>query len=153
MQIDLRVATATDIDVMMPLVGMYHEFEGIALGPDTRADAIMPLLDRGDLGRIWLIVVDEDIVGYIAVCFGYSIEFAGRDAFVDEFFIRESYRGQGIGRMVLERIPVAVRELEVCALHLEVAKTNSRVQRLYAAAGFKPRSRYQLMTLHLNARS
>lgn len=151
MSAKIRPASPHDIDALTELVGAYHQFEGIELARDARAEAILPLLNRDDLGRIWLIEVDGAVAGYIALCFGYSIEFAGRDAFVDEFFIREPYRGRGIGRMVLDLVAAEARQLGVCALHLEVAKTNERAQRLYGAAGFELRSKYQLMSLDLKS--
>ena len=43
--------------------------------------AVAPLLAPDNpFGRIWLIRHDGRSIGYAAVCFGYSIEFAGRDA-------------------------------------------------------------------------
>jgi GNAT superfamily N-acetyltransferase len=41
-------------------------------------------------------------VGYIVLTFGYSLEYLGRDAFIDEFYLRESYRGRRWGRRTLE---------------------------------------------------
>jgi ribosomal protein S18 acetylase RimI-like enzyme len=149
MAAEIRRANPDDIDTLIDLVGAYHRFEGIALDPAASVGAITPLLERDDLGRIWLIVVDEVVAGYIALGFGYSIEFAGRDAFVDEFFIQELFRGRGIGRAVLDLVAAQARALGIGALHLEVARSNGRAQRLYAAAGFAPRSKYQIMTLKL----
>jgi len=151
MALELRLATDADINLLVPLITAYHQFEGIELEPGACAGAIMPLLEHQDLGRIWLVCLDGVVAGYIALCFGYSIEFAGRDAFVDEFFIQESYRGRGIGREVLSSVVAEARRLGIAALHLEVAKTNQRAARIYSAAGFNPRSKYQLMTLELNA--
>ena len=53
MRPELRLATPGDIGILVSLVGAYHEFEGIDLVPEARAGAIMPLLERDDLGRIW----------------------------------------------------------------------------------------------------
>ncbi len=149
MRPELRLATPGDIGILVSLVGAYHEFEGIDPVPEARAGAIMPLLERDDLGRIWLVLLDDVVVGYIALGFGYSIEFGGRDAFVDEFFLEESVRGRGIGRAVLRDVAAEAREFSIRALHLEVAKGNARAIRLYTAAGFEPRAKYRLMTLQL----
>ena len=111
--------------------------------------AVQPLLDDPALGRLWLIDVEGEAVGYIALCFGYSIEFAGRDAFVDEFFIDAAHRGRGLGRAVLERLVAAASAFNVRALHLEVARDNARAARLYGAAGFESRAKYHLMTRYL----
>jgi hypothetical protein len=39
------------------------------------------------IGRIWLMLADELCVSYLALYFGYAIEFAGHGAFIDELFI------------------------------------------------------------------
>jgi len=85
-------------------------------------------------------------VGYIALCFGYSIEFAGRDAFLDEFFVTEPHRGRGIGRRVLGLVIEEAGRLGVRCLHLEVARANHWAQRLYSSAGFESRDRFHLMS-------
>ena len=53
---------------------------------------------------------------------------------------------QGIGRQVLGAIQNKARELDINALHLEVARDNSPARKLYASAGFVARDRYLLMT-------
>jgi ribosomal protein S18 acetylase RimI-like enzyme len=101
------------------------------------------------LGKVWLIQPADVAVGYVAVCFGYSIEFQGRDAFVDEFFLIESARGQGIGRQALTFVRAAVADMGIVALHLEVARSNTRARRFYETLGFTARDRYHLMSCPL----
>ncbi|MFT4562357.1 MAG: ribosomal protein S18 acetylase RimI-like enzyme [Gammaproteobacteria bacterium] len=147
--IKIRPCEPSELNEVDALVAAYHRFEAIDLPPATRRQGVMELLENDHLGRIWLIEFDAEVVGYIAVCFGYSIEFAGRDAFIDEFFINEDHRGRGLGSSALELVATEMSRLNIAALHLEVARSNSRSARLYAAAGFEARSKYQLMTRKL----
>ncbi len=119
------------------------------MSDQARVAAITPLLGDNTFGRIWLISKSDRIVGYIALCFGYSIEFGGRDAFVDEFFIDETARGQGIGKEVLEAVKIEAQKLGVVALHLEVACTNTRAKKLYSSCGFDARENFNLMSCTL----
>ena len=98
------------------------------------------------MGRIWLICSESQPVGYIAICIGYSIEFAGRDAFIDEMFIVPEQRAKGIGKAALGLVKSEAASLGIRALHLEVARTNERAKRLYASAGFVARERFFLMS-------
>ena len=100
----IELAGCRDLDGLVPLVRAYHEFEHVVLSDAQRVAALKPLLTDASLGRIWLIRMRGCLVGYIAVCFGYSIEFIGKDAFVDEFFIEPGWRGRGIGSKVLTAI-------------------------------------------------
>ncbi len=143
----LDTATVADVETLLPLVRAYHEFEGISLGDDERRAAVTRLLGEPHLGTIWLIKADGAVAGYIVLCIGFSIEFGGHDAFVDEFFILPQYRGRGGGRIALGLLAGAARARDVRAVHLEVARDNARARALYRAAGFEAREKYVLMTL------
>lgn len=145
----LVLAQPADLPALEPFVRAYHEFEHIDSTPQTRRLALEPLLENAALGRIWLIEANGERVGYIALCFGYTLEFAGLDAFVDEFYIAPTHRGRGLGGLVLERVAGEAKRCSVRALHLEVARTNVAAARLYRACGFIARDRYHLMTREL----
>ena len=76
-------------------------------------------------------------VGYIVLCFGYSLEWLGRDAFVDEFYLREEYRGRGWGRATMAFVEEAARDAGVRALHLEVVRENVAALKIYSKMGFQ----------------
>jgi hypothetical protein len=40
-------------------------------------------------------------MGYVGLTLGYSLEFEGRDAFIDELYFQEPFHGQGIGAKAL----------------------------------------------------
>jgi GNAT superfamily N-acetyltransferase len=63
--------------------------------------ALEELLTSPDLGRIWLIVARGAAVGYVVLTLGFSLEYGGRDAFIDEFYVQPQSRGQGFGRAQL----------------------------------------------------
>lgn len=147
--VKLVLAQPSDRDKLEPFVRAYHEFEHIGSTQESRRRALEQLLANAALGRIWLIEAGGETVGYIALCFGYTIEFAGLDAFIDEFYIAAAQRGRGLGRLVLERVADEAKRCAVRALHLEVARTNGAAARLYSACGFSARDKYHLMTRDL----
>ena len=142
----LQLARPADIDKLEPLVAAYHAFEAIESTEEGRRAALAPLLDGTPHGVAYLIGPRVSPVGYIVISFGYSVDLGGIDGFVDEFFIRERVRGRGMGSEVLMSLLPALSAHGVKALHLEVARDNTRAQRLYQRAGFKPREDYHLMT-------
>ncbi len=149
MDIYLRVAEESDLDRVLTYVRAYHEFEGIAHSAVNATSAVQPLLGRSTLGRVWLICRGSQPIGHIAICFGYSIEFCGRDAVVDEMYILPEHRGKGFGKAVLALVKSEATLLGVKALHLEVARSNESAQNLYKSAGFAPRERYFVMSVPL----
>lgn len=149
MNLELQAANPGDLDRVLPLVAAYHAFEGIDSDAAQRASAVGRLLAEPALGGIWLVLADGAVAGYIALCRGFSIEFDGFDAFVDEFYLEPGFRGQGIGKFVLAAIRSEARQLQINALHLEVARDNVPARRLYSGAGFEARDKYLLMSAAL----
>ena len=142
----LRLATPEDLDRLMPLVAGFHAQSGIEQDEDTRRSALVPLLDGSPHGAIWMIGPRVAPVGYIAVAFGWSIEFGGLDAFLDEIYVREKVRGRGMGSEALAALVRALSEQGVGAMHLEVEADNDRARLLYERIGFRSRNHYHLMT-------
>ena len=95
-----------------------------------RAVALTALLRDASLGLAWLILDGDAAVGYIVLCFGYSLEWLGRDAFVDEFYLREEYRGRGWGRTTME----FVEEAATGGRHSRAASRSRRGKHLRIAA-------------------
>ena len=102
------------------------------------------LLRDPSLGRVWFIVSAGEDVGYIVMAFDYSLEYRGRNAWVDEFFVRRTHRGQGIGTQALDFFTRQAKELGITAVHLEVNHGNPAIE-LYRRRGFEDHHRY-LMT-------
>jgi diamine N-acetyltransferase len=107
----------------------------------TTAPVTERLLSNPELGRVWFIAVDGNNVGYIVMAFDYSLEYRGRNAWVDEFYIRPSHRGLGIGCQALEFFMLKAKELDVAVVHLEVNHGNPAIE-LYRRLGFEDHHRY-----------
>jgi diamine N-acetyltransferase len=145
MEPSFHPATAADIEGLVELMRQFYAIDQYAFIEQKARNALEQLLRDHTLGRIWLIIQQEEKVGYIVVTFGYSLEYQGRDAFIDELYISASQRSQGIGtkalRFVLENCPA----LGIHAVHLEVERSNAAGQALYRRAGFEDHQR-RLMT-------
>ncbi len=175
MNVQVRKARAPDWSVLLTWVRAFHAHHAIAEPAGGLEKAVQTLLEDATLGCIWIIEAGSDEsgaaerdaensgirdgggdvrervrpVGYLAVCYGYSIEFGGRDAFIDEFCLEPQSRGQGVGRVALAQVIDATRSAGIRALHLEVAHDNRAAERLYGHLGFEKREHYRLMTLTL----
>lgn len=121
-----RLAVESDADILLPFMGEYYAFDRHGFDEGKARVALTTLLRDASLGRAWLILDVDAAVGYVVLCFGYSLEWLGRDAFVDEFYLREEYRGRGWGRATMEFVEEAARAAGIRALHLEVVRENPR---------------------------
>lgn len=139
-----RLAAESDADTLLEFMRAYYAFDGHGFDQARARVALTALLRDANLGRAWLIF-DSDTpdgdaaVGYVVLCFGYSLEWLGRDAFVDEFFLLPEYRGHGWGRRTMEFVEDAARAAGVRTLHLEAMRENDAAQKIYGKMGFHAR--------------
>lgn len=132
-----RLATESDAEVLLDFMQLYYAFDGHAFDRQKAGAALTALLRDPNLGGALLILDGPKPVGYVVLCFGYSLEWLGRDAFVDEFYLREEYRGRGWGTKTIAFLERVARERGVRALHLEVVDGNETALNLYQKLEFQ----------------
>jgi GNAT superfamily N-acetyltransferase len=145
MQATFRLADLADLDVLLIFNREFCAFDQHPFDQATLRPVLDRLLRDESLGRVWLIQDGTQPIGYMVLAFGYSLEYRGRDAFVDEIYIRESYRRHGIGTQAFAFLEQECQVLGVQALHLEVEHRNAGAQQFYRSIGFYDQERH-LMT-------
>ena len=123
----------------------FYAHEGLTFDQEIARRALQGIIGDKTFGRVFLIVAADRAAGYAVLTFGYSLEFHGRDAIVDELYLRDEYRGRGFGKRSLEFLSGVCVEMGIKALHLAVEKENTRAQTVYRKFGFEDHDRY-LMT-------
>jgi len=146
MAITFHLATPEDLPELLAMMKeLQHDDPwSVPLDESTTAKVTERLLRDPALGRLWLIALDGSTLGYIVMAFDYSLEYRGRGAWVDEFFVRPAHRGQGIGTTALQFFAEQAKELGATVIHLEVNHGNPAVE-LYRRLGYEDHQRY-LMT-------
>ena len=84
----------------------------------------------------YLISYNETVVGYGLLSFTYSNEAGGMVVWLEEIYIREAYRGKGLGNEYLHFVSDTYRE-KAAWLRLEIAPQNDRAKRLYERHGYR----------------
>lgn len=144
--ISFKPARPEDLELLLRFSRELAEHDGTPFKADRTRQALRNLIGRSDWGGVWLIYRQEQPVGYIVLTWGYSLEFGGRDAFIDELYLQAGYRGQGIGRQAIQFAQEQCLAHNICALHLEVERDNTGAQEFYRRAGFESRAHYFLMS-------
>ncbi len=137
-------ATADDIVTVADFVRDFYALDDTPYDRDNVVRVLSDIVGDATLGRVWLIMVDGDPAGYLVLTFGYSLEYRGRDCFIDELFIVQRHRGGGVGTAVIGLVADAAQSLRVHAIHLEVDRENYHAQALYRKTGFGGPERFLL---------
>ena len=142
-----RDITLADRDLVLPMVEDFYHTDAVEHAVPTQimersflaaADPDEPLL------RGVLVYEDGELAGYIYVTICYSAEVGGRCVFIEEIFLKEAFRGRGLGKGImawLERQYPAARRFR-----LEVTQVNKSAIRLYEESGYRY-LRYDQMVL------
>ena len=73
------------------------------------------------------------VIGYAMAAKSFSTEFGKRCIWIEDLYIKEEYRGYGIGKTFLDFIEARYAD---AILRLEVEEENERAVKLYKGCGF-----------------
>ena len=132
----LHLAGPAELEALVLTLERFNASQGYAFDADVARRALAELLARPELGRVYRIVSAGETAGDLALTFGWSLEWGGRDAFVDEIYVEPAHRQQSLARAALRGLMEEARAAGVRALHLEAEAGNAAGQALYRAEGF-----------------
>ena len=98
----MRQASLHDIEQLVALMSEFYAESGYPLGARRATAAFRELLGDERLGRAWLIEAGGAVAGYLVVTLGYSMEYGGLDAFIDDLFVRPAFRSTGLGTLAVD---------------------------------------------------
>jgi len=127
---------------ILPLMRDYYGEDGYPFVLEEAAPALDRFLRGSELGRAWVLLDGGKVCGYLFLTFGYSLEYRGRDAFIDEIYVVPALRGGGHGERGLAVAEQGARESGVRVLHLEVEKAKPRTAAFYRRVGFEDHDRW-----------
>jgi ribosomal protein S18 acetylase RimI-like enzyme len=139
-----RLARPADARTLIGLRAAFNASQGYAQDAAKARRVLRELLAKPEAGRIWLIARRGEPVGYVALCFGFSLEWGGRDAFLDELYVEPPARRRGLGRAAVSFALAQAARLGVRAVHLEVERANASARALYRSLGFAGNDRRML---------
>ena len=142
--IEFKPFTAPDIETIVSMMQEFYAIDNYPIKSDVSKALFEEFISNKNLGKAWLIVSDNEIVGYIILTFVFSFEYQGRIAFLDELYVTETARGKGIGSKAIEFVKTESHKLSLKLIYLEVEPHNEKAQKLYLANGFESHNR-QLM--------
>ncbi|MGC2695182.1 MAG: GNAT family N-acetyltransferase [Candidatus Angelobacter sp.] len=145
MNVLFQLLSEQELPVLLEMMRDFYEQQHMRFDKEIASRAATKLLEHPENGQIYLIFRGPDLAGYFALTFGFSLEFHGRFALLDELYVRERFRRLKLGKAVVAFAEEICRKAGIKALRLEVGRENQPAQSLYRHGGFAEEAR-NLMT-------
>src|SRR3989344_7756611 len=98
------------------------------------AGALRDIIDNK--GTVVVIARNEELIIGIGILFIVH-KFRGRYAYIEDMIVDEAYRGQGIGKQILDELIEAARRESVETIELSTRPSRIPANNLYKKAGFE----------------
>jgi ribosomal protein S18 acetylase RimI-like enzyme len=141
--------TEPEIEIAVEMMRDFYAIDNYPIDCAVSEKLLREFISDENLGRAWLILLDNTIVGYAILTFVFSFEYGGRIAFLDELYVSEAARGKGIGKQTVQFIQSEAQKLSLKRIYLEVEPHNEKAQQLYVSNGFETHKR-KLMQYKVN---
>lgn len=148
-KINYKNAEVDDINNILKLMREYYAYENVQLNQQDARERLEEFIKNCQLGKIWLIEIDKTTAGYIVVTHGFGLEH-GRNVTIDEFYIRENFRGQGIGQRTMQFIEEELRSMGISSIQTEVERKNHKAREFWEKLGFQKYDRFPMTKMIKN---
>jgi len=102
-------------------------------------ESVETLKEWQGTGKVYSIFKDEILVGFFYVRFG------GQNvAWLEDFYISEEFRGQGVGKRAITVLDELMRQKEIITMFVDVIPRNTGAIKLYRECGFDHLNMIQL---------
>ncbi|MEO7102931.1 MAG: GNAT family N-acetyltransferase [Gemmatimonadaceae bacterium] len=134
--VKIRPAVAADIPTILDLIRELAEFErepdSATATPDQMYDALF-----GPRAVAYAIMAEDaaDTFGFALYFFNFSTWTGQRGLYLEDFYVRPSARGRGVGRILFARLGSIAQETGCRRLELAVLSWNKNAIRFYEQHG------------------
>lgn len=129
--LSIRDATAADLGAWRPLWEDYLAFYGVTLAPGVTEATWARILDPASPLACRLALAGGALAGFAVHSQHASSWVAGDDAYLEDLFVAPAFRGQGIGRALIDDLVQHARGRGLHRLYWHADLGNDRARALY----------------------
>jgi GNAT superfamily N-acetyltransferase len=145
--LSIRPAAIDDVALLRTLIRELAEFERqLDLVSIQESDLVRDGFGPIPKFRALIAEWNEQPAGY-ALFFGYYSTWVGPGLYLEDLFVRQKFRGRGIGVALLAAVARAALQDNCCAMRWEVLDWNQKAIDLYKALGAEFRDRWRSVLL------
>ena len=135
-EIEIAPITASEFEELLPLIAAYQRFYEVEDIDDGRNRSFFRrFLGPSEDGLLLGARSEGRLVGYACLYWHFSSLEACESVLMNDLYVDESVRGQGVGRALIEASAEVARERKVPFVEWSTAPDNETAQRLYDSTG------------------
>ena len=135
-EIEIAPVAAEEFEELLPLIAAYQRFYEADEINETRNRAFFRrFLAPSEDGLLLGARRDERLVGYACLYWHFSSLEAAETVLMNDLYVAEETRGEGIGRALIDATAEVARERGAPYVEWATAPDNHTAQRLYDATG------------------
>jgi len=133
--ITIKKASINELGLIAPLFDAYRVFYRKESNLDAALAFIKNRINQNE-SIIYLAFAGDEAIGFTQLYPIFSSTRMKRVWLLNDLFVDEKYRGQGISKMLMDKAKILTVETSAAALILETEKSNEIGNALYPSAGF-----------------
>lgn len=135
-QVEIAPITVEEFEGLLPLIASYQRFYEVAeIDEERNRSFFRRFLAPSEDGLLLGARRGGRVVGYACLYWHFSSTQAKETVLMNDLFVEESARGQGVGRALIEATAEVARERGVPSIEWSTAPDNHTAQRLYDSTG------------------
>jgi GNAT superfamily N-acetyltransferase len=135
-EVEIAPIAVEEFELLLPLIAAYQRFYEVAEIDDERNRSFFRrFLALSEDGLLLGARSEGRLVGYACLYWHFSSLEATECVLMNDLFVAESARGQGVGRALIEASAEVARERGAPFVEWSTAPDNKTAQRLYDSTG------------------
>jgi len=135
-EVEIAPIAVEELEQLLPLIGAYQRFYEVEEIDEGRNRAFFRrFLAPSEDGLLLGARIDGRLVGYACLYWHFSSLEACESVLMNDLYVEETARGQGVGRALIEASVEIARERGVPFVEWSTAPDNHTAQRLYDSTG------------------
>ena len=138
MSADVEISPVSEeqFERLLPMIAAYQRFyEADEIDEVRNREFFKRFLTPSDVGEIIAAWRNEELVGYACMYWHFSSTQAVETVLMNDLYVAETVRGEGIGRALIEACAEVARGRGAHHLQWSTAPDNRTAQRLYDSTG------------------
>ncbi|WP_165040485.1 GNAT family N-acetyltransferase [Dysgonomonas sp. ZJ709] len=117
------------------LISLFHEFANFEKLPEKMTNSAEQMMREKDF-LLGFVAKDKNnkIAGYVTFFFAYYT-WIGKSLYMDDLYIRQQYRGKGLGTILINKAISFAKESDCNKLRWQVSNWNNHAIKFYESLG------------------